>query len=1000
MSPSRTTAPGPGRSPLSPDLTQTASPSQRAAIEAGPHALLVLAGPGAGKTFCLIERIRFLVDELHVEPSRICAFTFTNKAAGEIAARLERQLGRRAEEVKRGTIHAFCAELLRELGDHVGVQPGFGIADEEYCLALLRRLEGPRRWHRNTLTRFSAHRFRNDRLMHDDAELFARYEQFLGAQRMLDFDMLVLRAADLLAVPAVAPAIRGRWDVVLVDEFQDLNPVQYRIIRELAREHEHVFAVGDHDQSIYSWAGADRSVFTSFVNDFRLNAKMHLEENHRCPRGVFALAQRLVNINPPIFDDRVAALAARDSAFPVVARHFDSDDAELAWIVDDIRRDRDDSGHDWGDIALLYRKHDIGDGLEAGFLNAGIPCRLAQGRALAEDPIVGYVLAALRVILCPDDDVHRDAFLATVLPRSLFDEARAQAEAAHHDLRRQLNHMLTRLPRADASARQIRRALYAWRNLEAIGRRHTSLAGLVQELLSQRVGRLKSVLEERHDELTDPAAHPEVVALAARLRAAIAAQQDVWLPRLGGVEIPLGAILYALGFPRTHVGGACPAGSIAIRPDDAPVLGIALGLFKAAQLIEVGDGDRAFRDFTAIDLETTDKDTSRAEIVEIAAVRVRNGRVVEQFDSLVKPNGRIPEGATRVHGVRDADVATASRFDAVWPKFEQFCGDDVIIAHNGYEYDFRILQRVVRSLGKRFALCTYDTLPLARELYPTSRKLIDLCRQFSVDSGRAHRALDDARALACVFVKLDEAKLCRARKTALVNLLDQLAVALALTDEKTLCPEAQLLRQITRVFALSRYSSCLEQYERESASDETIPTVDELIERLGGVRLMEKIRSEKTAEERYPVAMLRLRRLIAEIPEGPLDSQICAFLERAVLSKFDGDQPRRGRVNLLTLHSTKGLEFSRVYVVGAEDSQLPGGSPTNGAKPEEIEEARRLLYVGMTRTEDRLVLTYVAARGGKPTGGHQFLDEMGLVPLMQSRAAMDASTGDDAIAAD
>ena len=942
--------------------------------------MLVLAGPGAGKTFCLIERIRHLVEALRVDPARICAFTFTNKAAGEIASRLERQLGVRAERVKRGTIHAFCAELLRELGDEVNVLPGFGIADEEYSLAILRRLEGSRRWHRNTLTRFSAHRFRGDRLMHNDAELFARYEQYLSAQRMLDFDMLVLKTAELLG-RGVAASIRQRWDVVMVDEFQDLNPVQYRIIRELALDHRHVFAVGDHDQSIYSWAGADRRVFMSFMNDFGLSTKVHLEENHRCPRDVFALAQTLVTINAPIFDDRVAALAARESVFPVIARQFESDDAELEWIIDDIRRDHDGHGHDWGDIALLYRKHEIGDGLEAGFLNAGIPCRLAQGRALAEDPIVGYVLAALRVILCPDDGVCRDAFFATVLPRPLYDEARAQAEAAQHDMRRQLNYMLTRLPRADASARQIKRALYAWRNLEAIGRRHSSLASLVQELLSQRVGRVHSVLEERHDELSDPAAHPEVVALAARLRTAREQEQDIWLPQLGGVEIPLGAIFYALGIPRTIVGGTRPANAIAVAPSDAPVLGIALCVFKAAQLLEVGDGDKAFRDFTAIDLEATDKDATTAEIIEIAAVRVRDGRVVETFDTLVKPAGRIPDAATRVHGIRDADVAAASRFDAVWPKFARFCGNDVIVAHNGYEFDFRILQRVVRAMGKRFELCTYDTLPLARELYPTSRKLIDLCRQFSVDTGRSHRALDDARALACVFVKLDDAKLCRARKTALVNLLDQLAVALALADEATLCPEAQLFRKISRSFALGRYSSCLEQYERATAGDETLPTVDELIDRLGGVRLMEKIRSEKSADERYPAAMLRLRRLIAGIPEGSLDAQICTFLERAVLSRFDGEEPGRGRVNLLTLHSTKGLEFSRVYVIGAEDSSLPGGSPTNGPTAEEVEEARRLLYVGMTRTEDRLVLTYVSARGGKPTGGHQFLDEMGLIPI-------------------
>jgi superfamily I DNA/RNA helicase len=151
-----------------------------------------------------------------------------------------------------------------------------------------------------------------------------------------------------------------------------------------------------------------------------------------------------------------------------------------------------------------------------------------------------------------------------------------------------------------------------------------------------------------------------------------------------------------------------------------------------------------------------------------------------------------------------------------------------------------------------------------------------------------------------------------------------------------------------------------------------------VIERLGGVDLMLKIRADKSADERYPAAMLRLRRLIFEIPDGPLEQQLSVFLERALLSKWDGHEPERARVNLLTLHSTKGLEFSRVYVVGAEDAQLPGGSPATGPKAEEIEEARRLLYVGMTRTKDRLVLTRVATRNDKPTRGHQFLDEMEL----------------------
>ncbi|MDB4898465.1 MAG: Superfamily and helicase, partial [Gemmatimonadetes bacterium] len=163
--------------------------------------------------------------------------------------------------------------------------------------------------------------------------------------------------------------------------------------------------------------------------------------------------------------------------------------------------------------------------------------------------------------------------------------------------------------------------------------------------------------------------------------------------------------------------------------------------------------------------------------------------------------------------------------------------------------------------------------------------------------------------------------------------------------------------------------------------DITVPGADEVIDRLGGAELMLRIRTDKTADERYPAAMLRLRRLITQLPDGPLETQLTLFLERAVLSRWDGHEPEGARVNLLTLHSTKGLEFSRVYVVGVEDAQLPGGSAAYPSKPEEIEEARRLLYVGMTRTKDRLVLTRATHRGGKPTRGHQFLDEMALTPL-------------------
>lgn len=917
-----------------------------------------------------------------IDPARICAFTFTNKAAGEIAHRLSSTLGDAAASIKRGTIHAFCAELLREFGAHVLLEPGFGIADEPYQLSVLQRIEGARRWHKETLNRFSAHRFRGDHLLHNDAVLFSRYERFLATRKVVDFDTLVIKAAELLERDEEGRAVRSRWDVILVDEFQDLNPVQYRIVNALAKEHRHVFAVGDDEQSIYSWAGADPAVFKHFLNDFKLSSAICLEENRRCPRDVFELARRLVTLNTAAVVKTVEPKADRISPFPVDVMAFDDDDRECEWLVTDLTRDRDRYGHDWGDVALLYRTHEIGHVLEAALLNAGIPCRLALGRALADDPVVAYVIAALRVMSAPKNDVFADAFFATVLPKALLDEARARASRSRHDVRRELRAMQSRRPRHDETGRQIRRALVDWRNLEALVKRHSHLGPLVQDLLSRRVGKIRSVLEDRHDEIRDPLSIPEVVALEKRLDAARTRRTPIWMPRLGGVEIALKAILAAVGITNVSLGGEPPAHSEVITPPDCPELGLALGLFKAAQLLEMEELDEAFGDFTAIDLETTDDDTTTAEIVQIAAVRVRNGESVETFDAVVRPRVPIALGATQTHGLSDADVATAPHFEDVWPRFRDFCGDDVIVAHNGYDFDFRILQRMVRAIGseERFDVCTYDTLPFARDLFPTSRKLVDLARQFGIPPGRSHQALDDSRTLARVVLELDREKRCRARKTALVSVLDQLGVALALSDQASLSPEAVMLLNIARAFSLGRYSSCLENYEREMTGDVTLPTVDELIERLGGARLMLKIRAEKSADERYPAAMSRLRRLTAEIPDGPLDGQIAAFLERAVLSKWDGFEPERGRVNLLTLHSTKGLEFSRVYVVGVEDSQLPGGSPTSGPTTAEIEEARRLLYVGMTRVRDRLVLTYDAVRSGKPTRGHRFLDEAGLSP--------------------
>lgn len=941
----------------------------------------MLAGPGAGKTYCLIERVRHLIEQERIPPERICCFTFTNKAADEIAERLERDIGPAASAVKRSTLHAFCAELLREFHAAAGLPRGFGIADEEYQRSALSRLGQPARWQTKFLQRVALHRFLGYVLQGRDRQVFGRYEAFLERRHVVDFDSLVLHVAKLLEDSPLATEIRGRWSYLLVDEFQDLNPIQYAIVRSLASEHHNIFAVGDDEQSIYSWTGADPKLFHAFVNDFAAARTYTLAENRRCPAEVVAYARRLVMVNTPIFAQSKEVSTTRRSPHEVRALTFADEEGEIAWVIADLLADRTAAGRAWGDYAVLYRKHRIGHGLEAEFLKARVPCRLAQGRALADDPIVQYVLAALQVIARPTDSLHADRFLQIVLPPTLIGELRAQAESRGTRLLVEADRRAREATTADVNARKIRRAQYALSNLPALGAQHKTLGALIEELLAQRVGPYQSILEERSDEITDPLEQAEALGLAQRIERARDEGRPLAFAPMGGVDIPLSGMLQGAGLRRLTLERPGVPAEV-IQPSDAPTLGIALAFFKALQVVAGRDFVHTFHDYTALDLETTGRDLQRSEIVEVAAVRVRGGAAVGEFHRRVKPAVPIELGASRTHGIYAEDIADAPSFAEVWPDLMEFLGDDILVAHHGYEFDFPILRRMVKQVGHAWRPRTYDTLPLARDLHPGSRRLGDLAHVFGIDPGTAHRAMDDTRTLVPVFDALNRLKVQRARKAALSNVLDHLGVALALSP--ALSEEAQRFAEWARPFTLGRFSEALEWFRRkrdalDPATRDRLPTMDQVIEKLGGTELMLRIRAERSADQRYPVAMARLRRLLDTVADRPLNDQIERFLERAVLSRHDGVEADKDRVNLLTLHSTKGLEFSRVYIVGVEDAEFLNGS-LEQTPESDAEEARRLLYVGMTRTIDRLVMTRAEQREGETTGGYRFLVEMGLPP--------------------
>src|SRR6185503_7466978 len=434
---------------------------------------------------------------------------------------------------------------------------------------------------------------------------------------------------------------------VLVDEFQDLNPVQYDVLRALTRGHGNVFAVGDYDQSIYGWAGAQPRLFEQYMNDFGVIKPIALLENRRCPKDVFELARRFVETNPMLPGlERAELIANNPSEFEIEALGFDSADDEIEWIIRDMREQREDYELKWGDFALLYRKHEIGNVAEPSLLGAGIPCRLAHGRAIAEDPVVKYVAAALRVIVQPRDDLHKEAFLGLVLPKTLRDVVKAEAEANSEAPIERLRRLSRSLPKDDEDGKKLRRAFYALRNFGALGRRHTDVSALIEELLSNRVGEYRTPLERQHHLISDPETLPDAAALAFRIDAVIRAQRPVSIPHMDGAEIPAKAMLHALGIPTVSVGGPRRLTSDVARQaatadrlahSDAPALGLPLAIFKAGQILASRKFAETFRDYTTIDLETTGRDADTCHVVEIAAVRVRRGQPVEEFTSLVKP---------------------------------------------------------------------------------------------------------------------------------------------------------------------------------------------------------------------------------------------------------------------------------------------------------------------------------------------------------------------------
>ncbi|MEE2665691.1 MAG: UvrD-helicase domain-containing protein [Myxococcota bacterium] len=396
------------------------NPGQREAVETTEGPLLVLAGAGSGKTRVLTHRIAHLIGGCGIPPDSILAVTFTNKAAGEMRDRVEKLLGPVAYGLWVGTFHSTCVRILRREIGHLDRSRGFVIYDDSDTLAVikevLRRHRLDPKTHDPRRLRWRIDQWKNQGMLPagaiaeaadlDDelsAELYVSYQRLLADSNALDFGDLLLLTVELFRHhPEVLAHYQRRWQYVLVDEYQDTNRVQYQLVRMLAADHGNLCAVGDPDQSVYAWRGADIRNILDFEHDYDDAKVVKLEQNYRSTQPILSGASAVVANNAgrkekQMFTDRVEGAAIRR-----FEAYDDRDEAQF--VVSCILGGSREGERSLGDYAVLYRTNAQSRVFEEELLKYDVPYVVVGGVRFYDRAEIKDVLGYLKLVANPRDD--------------------------------------------------------------------------------------------------------------------------------------------------------------------------------------------------------------------------------------------------------------------------------------------------------------------------------------------------------------------------------------------------------------------------------------------------------------------------------------------------------------------------------------------------------------------------------------------------------------------
>ncbi|WP_283585376.1 DNA helicase PcrA [Limosilactobacillus ingluviei] len=394
---------------------------QRQAVLTTEGPLLVMAGAGSGKTRVLTHRIAYLIEEQGVLPWKILAITFTNKAAREMQERLTKLLGPSASDIWVSTFHALCVRILRRNIDKLGYNTAFTIADPGEQRTLMKRIFkemnlDPKKFEprnflsaisnaKNALETPAAYQAKyQDPYRKLVGEAYGRYQKELEANQTLDFDDLIMKTIELFKTePATLAYYQDKFNYIHVDEYQDTNDAQYQLVHQLAAKYENLCVVGDADQSIYGWRGANMNNILNFEKDYPTAQTIMLEQNYRSTQTILDAANQVIANNVNRKDKRLWTQNGQGDKISYYRAQSEHDEAY--YVVKQIEKQRQAHGYAYGDFAILYRTNAQSRLIEETFMKSSIPYTMVGGHKFYDRMEIRDLLGYLTLVANPDDSL-------------------------------------------------------------------------------------------------------------------------------------------------------------------------------------------------------------------------------------------------------------------------------------------------------------------------------------------------------------------------------------------------------------------------------------------------------------------------------------------------------------------------------------------------------------------------------------------------------------------